>query len=57
MIVAAWGSHGSYMGRGQQVAGFLREMGLEVYCLRFCKDGQPGHPLYVKKDTKLLKFL
>jgi hypothetical protein len=57
LIVAAWGSHGSYMGRGQQVAGFLREMGLEVYCLRFCKDGQPGHPLYVKKDTKLLKFL
>jgi len=50
--VAAWGSHGGYMDRSAAV----RKLIPELYCLKTNRDGQPAHPLYLKKDLKPVGF-
>ena len=52
LVVAAWGIHGAFMGRGQAVSAYLP--GLK--CLGVTKDGSPRHPLYVKAQTPLQDF-
>jgi len=52
LIVAAWGNHGTYLHRDQQVRAILP--GLQ--CFGKTKSGQPKHPLYLRKDA-LLEFL
>jgi hypothetical protein len=48
-IIAAWGVHGSFLGRDKEVSKLIPMM----WCLGTTKDGFPRHPLYVKKDQKL----
>lgn len=45
VVVAAWGVHGSYLQRDEQVRGMVQHL----HCLRLTKDGAPGHPLYLPK--------
>lgn len=49
-IVAAWGTHGSYLNRDKEVMKLLKDDGLKVYCFGVTKDGYPKHPLYLKSD-------
>ena len=50
IVVAAWGNHGDYRGRGAAV----REMLVgPVCCLGVTHSGQPKHPLYLRADTPL----
>ena len=44
LTIAAWGSHGVYLNRGNDVLKLIQE----AKCLTQTKDGQPGHPLYLK---------
>lgn len=46
-IVAAWGTHGAHLERGQHVENLLRASGLSVYHLGLSKAGHPKHPLYI----------
>lgn len=46
IIIAAWGNHGSYLDRDKKVLALLRQ---DIYCLKQNADGQPAHPLYLKK--------
>ena len=46
IVVAAWGTHGAYRNRGQQVKQLIQDL----YCLRITKDGHPSHPLYLPKN-------
>lgn len=48
-LIAAWGAHGSYQNRGQQVCELLNR---PLYCLKKTNGGFPGHPLYLKKDAE-----
>ncbi len=50
--VAAWGAGGALQGRDKAVLGMVDE----VYCLGLTKGGQPRHPLYVKGDTRLVRY-
>ena len=50
-IVAAWGVHGSFLGRSAQVIDMLKDK--DLLCLGTTKDGQPRHPLMVAYETKL----
>lgn len=55
-VVAAWGVHGVYRQRGEQVAGLLRDHGRRLMCLGATKDGHPRHPLYVAGKTALAEY-
>lgn len=52
MLVCAWGVHGHYLERGQQVLELLRELGTEPQALHLTADGSPGHPLYLNGNLK-----
>lgn len=47
MIVCAWGAHGKFRNRGDNVLRRIRAAGKIPYCLRMTKGGQPEHPLYL----------
>ena len=51
LIVAAWGVHGEYRERGEEVARIVTKR-KPLHCLGTTKDGHPKHPLYLKKDLK-----
>jgi hypothetical protein len=51
IVVAAWGVHATYLGRGAHVRALLADAGVELMYLRLTKDGHPGHPLYVPAST------
>lgn len=53
LIVAAWGTHGAYLNRGQQVCRLLNR---PLHCLKQTKDGFPGHPLYLRRDAEPVIF-
>ena len=48
VIVAAWGAHGTHLGRDKAVSKMLPT----INALHVTKDGLPGHPLYLKNDAK-----
>ena len=50
-IVVAWGN---WLGRDRSLLSLLATTPL--HCLGINQSGQPRHPLYVKRDTKLQKF-
>ena len=53
VIVAAWGVNGAHMGRNVVVNQLLTG---RLHCLSKTKEGHPGHPLYLKKNLKLIPF-
>lgn len=52
LVVAAWGTHGSFLERDKQV---LKLLG-QIRCLGVNQDGSPKHPLYLRKDSKLVTY-
>lgn len=48
LIVAAWGSKGTHLGRDLAI----RQMLPGLHFLRLTRNGQPGHPLYLSKDLR-----
>jgi hypothetical protein len=55
-VVVAWGVHGALYGRGGAIAAWLAARGVPVTCLGRTKDGSPRHPLYVRRDARLVPF-
>jgi hypothetical protein len=53
-MVAAWGAH--RMAR-QRAAAVTSRLGIRWWCLGTTKDGSPRHPLYVRADTALRKWV
>lgn len=53
LILGAWGSHGIYQNRGKKV----RSMFKLVHILGLTKNGQPKHPLYLKKETTIQEWI
>ena len=52
LAVAAWGNEGSLLNRDKDVKKIIPKL----MCLKINKSGQPAHPLYQKKDLKLIKY-
>ena len=52
-IIFAWGKYRAAKERAAQLTELI---GKDAYCLKKNKDGSPIHPLYVKGDTKPIKF-
>lgn len=53
IVVAAWGVHGAFRGRGKEVLKLLDQNGIVVHCFGLTKDGYPKHVLYLPKMTPL----
>ena len=51
-VIAAWGNSGSFLRRCDWLTCNIKG----VYCFGLTKQGQPKHPLYLKKDTELIKW-
>lgn len=54
ITVAAWGKHGSFNNRADQVLKLLGQR--KIYCLKKNSDGSPAHPLYLKSDSPLVEL-
>ena len=52
LAVAAWGNNGTLLNRDKEIKKILPNL----MCLKINKSGQPAHPLYQKKDLKLIKY-
>lgn len=50
LVVAAWGTHGVYQNRHQNILKIFQNAGTTLHCLRVTKDGLPGHPLYLPRN-------
>lgn len=53
IAVAAWGNHGKHLRRDRTVKKLI---GSKLHCLEKSKDGNPKHPLYLKKDLTPISF-
>ena len=51
LVIAAWGNHGQFGARCDDVLQMLWGLDIDVHYLTMTKAGLPGHPLYVKGDT------
>lgn len=49
VIIAAWGNDGKLFNRDWHVKAMFKDL----KCLSITKNGCPGHPLYLKSDSKL----
>jgi len=49
IVVAGWGKLGG--ARGRDVLRLLDAHGIRVFALKLTKDGEPGHPLYLRADA------
>lgn len=54
IVVAAWGTHGSHLGRDREVMQLIPPG--RASCLGITKDGYPRHPLYVRGDARLIEY-
>lgn len=53
IVIAAWGVHGSHMGRDREITRMISER----HCLGTTKDGYPKHPLYVPAVARPTVYL
>jgi hypothetical protein len=53
-VILAWGNHGSWRERDQEVLELLNDF--DLGCIGSNKSGQPKHPLYSPSDAVLQKF-
>lgn len=51
LIVCGWGAYGAHRGRAAEVTALLRGAGHTLYALGFTRDGQPRHPLYLRRQA------
>ncbi len=59
--VCAWGNHGEFMRRGEEVNALIHVKGIAALCLGFTASGQPKHPLargksWIPYDAPLLPY-
>lgn len=52
IVIAAWGNHGKHLNRGN----YVKSMIPNLHCLKISNEGNPWHPLYLKKDLKPIKY-
>lgn len=52
-VIAAWGAKGTYLNRNNDVSKMINK---KIYCLSITNDGHPGHPLYLKSDSPLIRY-
>ena len=57
LIVACWGNHGDLHNRSEEFYDLLRWKGFDLKCFKVTRKGEPIHPLYIKKNQQLQKYI
>jgi hypothetical protein len=52
LVVCAWGVHGKHLGQGETAMRWISAAGVIPHVLTRTKEGEPGHPLYLKQDLE-----
>ena len=55
LTILAWGNRGNLNQRSQQVLSWLTPWE-NLYCLGVTRSGHPRHPLYLKRETKPIRY-
>lgn len=56
-VILAWGNHGLFLGRGDQIRRMLKQQGVHIlHYGNLTQKGQPKHPLYLRRDAHLNSF-
>lgn len=55
-VVCAWGAYGRYLGRSEAVCEMLDAAGIPLRALKVTRGGEPGHPLYLRNDARLVPY-
>lgn len=56
LVVLAWGSHGDYQRRDEEVRRIIAGTGTVAHCLTTTATGQPGHPLYLARHLEPVPY-
>ena len=56
VVIAAWGADGSILERGRCVYSRLTDERIPMLCLAKNVNGEPKHPLYVRRSTTPSRF-
>lgn len=56
-VICAWGKHGKFMKRDEDVLYLLKSNKFNLLALKINKDGTPAHPLYLPYELKPEKML
>jgi len=56
LTICAWGTHGSYMGRGPDMIAWLRTREIGPMALKLNADGSPAHPLRIPYSQPLVRL-
>jgi hypothetical protein len=51
LVIVAWGVHGTYLNREDDVVTTLQQEGVMLHCLAVTKSGSPRHPLYLPSNA------
>ena len=54
-VLVGWGNEG--VNAGTRPREVLALLGWPVYCLKTTSVGEPGHPLYLPRDAKLIEYV
>jgi len=56
VVVCGWGFHARLGQRGRAVIELLERAGARPHTLKLTKWGEPGHPLYLRKDLEPMPY-
>jgi len=54
IVIIGWGSKGGFMRRDKEVLKIISKD--KVFALKLLKHGEPAHPLYLRKDSPLIRY-
>ena len=56
-IICAWGCHGTYLNRAQEIHNMIVKSQVEFFHLGLTKANQPRHPLYLSYAQKPVRWM
>ena len=56
VVIAAWGVHGSHIGRDKAVVKLFAERSQRLHCFGLTKDGHPKHPLFLPSNVEVVSY-
>lgn len=55
-LLCGWGAHGHHLGRDLWLVDLAHDLDCPLAALGVTKDGAPGHPLYIPRETRAVTW-